>query len=271
MSALFSVVELEVGSRCNRQCSYCPVSLNPRPAVPVKMPTKVFDALTAQLADLSFDGRLSYHFYNEPLLRRDLDRLVSRLDLAVPQALQVLYTNGDLLDDERYDLLRTAGIDYFIVTRHSPGAYAERPFQLIQYSEDLVLTNRGGVLDHLPGPGQKMLSTPCYVPSEMVTVTVTGDVVLCYEDAHRNYVLGNVLDQHLVDIWEAPRYREYRAALAAGTRSVSPMCSQCSNTAHARPGLSLIDEPFLNAGGQLRDTVTALKTRSLAARRARAR
>src|SRR4051812_22001715 len=174
-SDLFSVVEMEVGSRCNRSCVYCPVSLDPRPAVPVKMPTEVFDTLVRQLADLTFTGRISYHFYNEPLLRKDLDRLVAAVDTALPDALQILYTNGDLLDDHRYARLRAAGIDYFIVTRHSGGEYVERSFQVVQRSHDLVLTNRGGTLVDLEPATRQHRDQACFAPSEMLIVTVTGD------------------------------------------------------------------------------------------------
>jgi hypothetical protein len=92
------------------------------------MRDEVFDTTVRQLAEMSFAGRISYHLYNEPLLRRDLARLVSTVDGLLPDALQVLNTNGDLLDDARYVELRRAGVDYFYVTRHEPGPYPDRPF-----------------------------------------------------------------------------------------------------------------------------------------------
>lgn len=263
---MFSVVEMEVGSRCNRACSYCPVALDPRPAVPRTMAPAVFDALTTQLADIGFDGRLSYHFYNEPLMRKDLDTLCATVSERVPRALQVLYTNGDFLNEARYARLRAAGIDYFIVTRHSGGDYPERAFQIVQLSEDLVLTNRGGLLADLPEAAAPTRSMPCFVPSEMLIVTVTGDVVLCYEDARREHVVGNVLDQHVLEIWRSPRYAELRRALEAGHRDILGMCSQCSNVAHTRPGLSQVEEPFLNAGQGVKLVIADLKSVSMEAR-----
>jgi GTP 3',8-cyclase len=236
------------------------------------MPPAVFDALTAQLAELNFGGRISYHFYNEPLLRKDLDRLVSTVDERVPHALQVLYTNGDLLSDHKYRQLRAAGIDYFIVTRHSGGSFPERPFQVVQRSQDLVLTNRGGVLAELPPASAAVRRQPCFVASEMLIVTVTGDVVLCYEDSRREHVLGNVLEQHVADIWQQPRATELRQALARGERSILPMCSQCSNAAHTRPGLSQVEEPFLNDQTTARlAPIVELKRRSAQERRRQAR
>jgi len=264
-----SVVELEVGSRCNRACSYCPVALNPRPPVPARMSDEVFFATVDQLAEVSFAGRLSYHLYNEPLLRRDLPRLVAAVRGRLPAALQVLNTNGDLLDDAKHAELRDAGIDIFYVTRHSPGDYPDRPAQVVQTWQDLTLTNRGGSLTHLPVATTAMRHTPCHAPSEMLIVTVTGDVLLCYEDADREHVMGNVLRTPLPEIWTSERFRAIRRRLERGDRSVDPMCARCSNVSHAEHDRSAIEDTVLQANGLTDRTgaVEILKRRSEAVRR----
>lgn len=265
-----SVVELEVGSRCNRACSYCPVALNPRPPVPARMSEEVFLTTVEQLAAVSFAGRLSYHLYNEPLLRRDLPRLVSIVRKQLPDALQILNTNGDLLDDDRYAVLREAGIDIFYVTRHSPGPYPERPAQVMQTWLDLTLTNRGGTLTHLPKASAATVHTPCFAPSEMLIVTVTGDVLVCYEDADRSHVMGNLLRTPLPAIWNSDRFQALRRRLERGDRSVDGMCTRCTNVSHAEPGRSAIEDTVLAASGlpDRTDVVAILKRRSEEARRA---
>ncbi|GAB3930556.1 hypothetical protein GCM10029976_032720 [Kribbella albertanoniae] len=259
-----SVVELEVCSRCNRSCSYCPVSLNPRPPVPARMSADVFDTTIAQLAEVSFAGRISYHLYNEPLLRTDLPRLIAKVAERLPDALQLLLTNGDLLDDRRYEALRAAGVDYFYVTRHVDGEYPARPFQIVQNFRGLTLTNRGGTVTEVPLPSPLARSTPCFAPSEMLIVTVNGDVLLCYEDANRSQVLGNILTTSLTDIWMAPENVEHREELAAGERERAEICRRCSNTSHSAPGLSALEDFVLNASGLSRedDPVRTLKQRS---------
>jgi 2-deoxy-scyllo-inosamine dehydrogenase (SAM-dependent) len=232
------------------------------------MSDDVFQAVASQLRAVSFRGRISYHLYNEPLLRKDLARLVGTMDNMVPGALQILNTNGDLLDDARYRSLRAAGIDYFYVTRHSEGPYPERPFQVVQTAADLVLTNRGGSLTHLPPATLVARRTPCFAPSEMLVVTVTGDVLLCYEDAHRDHVLGNVLVSTLEQIWTERRFAEIRSRLEAGNRSATDMCMRCSNVSHSRTGLSALEDPVLSSNGLSRgvNSVEILKSRSDAAR-----
>src|SRR6266550_3893060 len=93
MTPGLSVVELEVCSRCNRACPYCPVSTHPMPPVPARMSDGVFGRAVDELARVGFAGRISYHLYNEPLLRTDLARLVAIVADRLPDALQVLNTN----------------------------------------------------------------------------------------------------------------------------------------------------------------------------------
>ena len=235
----FSVVEVEVNSRCNRKCSYCPVSLLPIPTVPRYMDRKIFQKLLSELARIEFSGRLSYHFYNEPLLRRDLADLVRQTSESLPKAMQVLYTNGDLLTDERYASLIAAGIKQIVVTSHDSKPYKERPQQIVLFPKMLHLTNRGGVMTNLPTPDADLLTQPCYAPTEMLIVTITGDVVLCYEDAERNLVMGNIMEQPIDEIWFSPRFVHLRTMLREGKRELaSPICKACSNQAHLEPGKS---------------------------------
>src|SRR5262249_59115890 len=74
----FQFVEAEVNSRCNRKCQYCPNSILPEPDVPKLMSDAVFERLLAELQRIDYAGRLSYHLFGEPLLRRALERLAQR-------------------------------------------------------------------------------------------------------------------------------------------------------------------------------------------------
>src|SRR5438132_14121294 len=92
-----SVVEIEIGVRCNRTCFYCPNSTIGSTSSSSFMGLDLFERIIIQLSDIAFSGRLSFHFYNEPLMRKDLEVLVAIARGALPVAHLVLYTNGDLL------------------------------------------------------------------------------------------------------------------------------------------------------------------------------
>lgn len=245
MLPMLNTVEVEVNSRCNRRCDYCPVSILPLPSVPIYMSDQVFERLLNELKQINFTGRISYHFYNEPLLRRDLERLIERASARLPDVHQVLFTNGDLLTDERYASLRQAGAKYIVITSHDNTPHPERPFQIVQFSGNLELTNRGGIMTHLPKVTAEILRKPCYAPSEMLIVTVTGDIVLCYEDAKRQHVMGNILENSLEEIWFSEKFVRVRDSLSQGQRTeASSMCQECTNQAHIIAVMSSHSEPF---------------------------
>lgn len=239
-----NTVEIEVNSRCNRKCSYCPVSiLDPR-GIPILMDQMVFDRLISELTRVEFQGRISYHFYNEPLLRKDIANLIQAVKEQLPLANQTLFTNGDFLTEDKYQELIDAGIDFFQVTSHSLKKHPVRPKQIVYLPSDLNLTNRGGTLPTLPGATNEILETPCYAPSEMLIVLVNGDVALCYEDAQRKHIMGNIMSQPLEEIWFSEEFKNIRHKLSLGKRNSGPaICSLCTNTAHAIAGTSHIPTP----------------------------
>lgn len=228
-----SVVEIEVNSRCNRSCSYCPNSLPDRPVLQNLMSTPLYERIISELAGINYCGRLSFHFFNEPLLRKDLASLVAMARTRLPLAFIVLYTNGDLLDAARYDSLLAAGVDQFLVTRHSWDAFPERPFQVLQHPCNFTISGRGGSVA-MP---QEPLALPCHGPAEMMIVTINGNVVLCHEDADREECMGNFREQSLHDIWFAPRFQEIRAMLTLGRRvDATALCRRCDNRLYPIPG-----------------------------------
>lgn len=213
--------------------------------MPKEMPFEIFEKLHVQLAELAYSGRICYHFLSEPLLRKDLSSLVRMSRSYLPQSWQVLFSNGDLLDDARYEELVEAGIDQIVVTSHDNVRHPKRPKVFVQYASDLELSNRGGALRHLPSATPDILKSPCYAPSEMLIVTATGDVLLCYEDAFRQHPLGNVCSSSLEDIWNSPSYVRLRSVLARGEREqAAEICRTCTNRAHTVAGKSAASEPF---------------------------
>lgn len=230
--SLFSVVEIEVNSRCNLKCNYCPSSILPMDGIPEYMRVEVFSRLLDELARIGFSGRLSYHFYNEPLLRHDLEMLVSQVSDRLPKAYQLLFTNGVLLTNKRYHSLLEAGLDYFVVTSHNNKPIPEREFQKVILPTELILTNRGGTMFTL----DKSLDRPCYAPDEMLIVTCTGDVLLCFEDAKRNHIMGNIMEKSLEEIWFSSRFASIRNLLKDGKRNeASSICKNCNNTDYTEP------------------------------------
>jgi GTP 3',8-cyclase len=231
-----SVVEIEVGVRCNRTCTYCPNGTLGSTTTSSFMEIGLYRRIIAQLSGIAFSGRLSFHFYNEPLIRKDLEKLVATARAALPLAHLVLYTNGDLLSDTRYASLLEAGIDFFIVTRHGGEPMRRRLHQLVQFPHDLDLSGRAGAVLSVKTP----LRRACHAPSEMLIVTANGDVVLCHEDARREVVVGNLGRSSLEDIWYGDEMERLRYHLVRGDRrEAGPVCTRCDHRAYPGPNMTI--------------------------------
>lgn len=231
-----SVVEIEIGVRCNRTCIYCPNSTVGSISSSSFMEIGLFRLIIAQLSEIAFSGRLSFHFYNEPLMRKDLEALVAIARAALPLAHLVIYTNGDLLTDTRYHNLLNAGGDFFIVTRHGGKPMKPRLHQRVQFPQDLDLSGRAGAVVAVTVPLQRA----CHAPSEMLIVTVNGDVVLCHEDARREVVLGNLGHTTLQDIWCGDEMERFRHHLVrGGRREAGQICARCDHRAYPGPNMTI--------------------------------
>src|SRR5262245_22586687 len=95
---MFKAVELELNSMCNRKCTYCPNVSSKRPVG--FMSEELFKKIIHELEEIEFDGRISYHFYGEPLLDKRLPEFVQYTKDKVPNSYAEIYSNGDFLDLE---------------------------------------------------------------------------------------------------------------------------------------------------------------------------
>lgn len=225
------MVEIEINTDCNRKCCYCPNSKRPPgESSPQYMEKNLYQKIIGELKELGFKGRLSYHFYNEPLLHPNLEDIIMYTSDRLPEARQVLYTNGDLLDDRKYHSLLEWGVHHLVVTQHDSKPFPQRPRQTVLHPDWLTLTNRGGTLLKSPGT----LDLPCLVPYKMLIISYDGKVLLCYEDAQKTQVKGDVNDRDITAVWFSDTFEAARKELEKGNRVINDVCRYCDNKAHTQ-------------------------------------
>lgn len=240
LTAGFTAVEIEINHHCNRKCSYCPNSISKRKSTGL-IDRAIYTKLMTELSEIGFEGRISYEFYNEPMLHPDFDDIVAETRRSLPKSPIVLYTNGTKLTRERFDRLVEHGITTFIVTRHEADvdnpkyAFAATFATLdgeaktrVRYRDftDVRLANRGGLLKHLGADGLPL--HPCYIPSHIVTITVGGNVLPCFEDFHEEMAMGNLNESTLMEIWNSEPYNRMRRELRMGARHMRGPCKNCN-------------------------------------------
>ncbi len=233
-------VEIEINHNCNRACSYCPNSSLERKTKGM-MSGEFYQFVLQKFADISFTGRISLDFYNEPMLHPQLERLISLTREVLPSTQLHLYSNGTLLTQEKFVSLENLGVARFVITRHEADVDSKKPYifdetlkKLTKIQQDkliyrdhtaLRLFNRGGLLKHL---GTGLALHPCHLPSHMMTVTVDGRILSCFEDFNEELVFGDLKTQNLIDIWNSEKYVTFRKNLKRGLRHLHSPCRNCN-------------------------------------------
>ena len=237
---LFEAVEIETTTICNRKCSYCPNATITRPAK--NMDEALFRSIIDSLKEIDFSGRVSPHFYGEPLVDKRILRLLAYTREKLPNALIKLFTNGDLLTYELFLKLLDAGVDVVRIAQHDP----EPPKTLVEtlrrikenglmwhveyvkyYNNEKDLTNRGGLVDVKPSKRKIFCD---YV--SCATVDYEGNVLLCCQDFLSKHRFGNLKKEKLVDVWNNARYKALRDKIKCGMWPLE-ICRVCAGAQKA--------------------------------------
>lgn len=234
---LFKIVEIEINSHCNLACSYCPnreFERKEQGEMSLENYLKIID----QLVEMGFRGRLSHEFYGEPTLHPQYDEVIKLTKERLPETRLELYSNATKLTKERTEKLLNNGLDDMIITKHE--GIKKLPMEdfleelspehqkriVFKEHRDIYKTNRGGILPDVGDGPQPLL--PCKIPSFLLTITVNGNVLPCFEDFFQNHEMGNVFETPLKDIWYHPDYVQLRKDLRLGLRHKYKTCKDCN-------------------------------------------
>lgn len=66
-------------------------------------------------------------------------------------------------------------------------------------------------------------------------VNSDGTVSPCFLDWHRKLVVGNVKEEHLVELWNGDKMQEYRRLFLRGERKSHPICGNCGQLRQGQP------------------------------------
>ncbi|MDP2307834.1 MAG: radical SAM protein [Pseudomonadota bacterium] len=245
----FHRVEIETNSRCNRGCHYCPVAVDPRDAH--EMSEALFCSILDQLAAMGFRGRLSPHFFGEPLVDPRLPKLMAEARRRLPGARIVIYTNGDALTPNKARALLDAGVSLFVVTFEGGESEAfqktraalpwwtmRRRFLVRHFTDDVKSPyNRGGSV--LFGESELHMES-CHAPSSTLVVDAWGKLKLCPNDYYGREDWGDLNETPLGELWDLPRFRRTRRQLLRGEFR-KDICRTCVGKAKA-------DRPLMDHG-----------------------
>lgn len=112
------LVSIETVNRCNSTCEFCPANRNTETRPFQKMEEQLFYKIIQELKQAEYDGYLNLYVNNEPLIDSRIEDWYLYAREQLPKAKLLLYTNGTLLDLERFKKLASC-IDKMIINNYS--------------------------------------------------------------------------------------------------------------------------------------------------------
>jgi len=258
-------IEVETSRFCNRQCEWCPNHVFKDRTIEELMAWALFEKVIDSLSSHDYCGWLAFHNYNEPLANPRLVREVGFARQHVKQARLTVYTNGDYLTSQLLDVLASAGLSEMRVTVYprtiGESSSHEQLWQWLRKKHFLKrekwreVTVRQGPALELPGSLSVLLispevgryydrggilpslsiakrTKPCLMTSHSLSVDYEGNIKMCCNvvarcDAHRPYVLGNVKERDLIEVWNSQQFDVLREHHLRADWSTTPICSGC--------------------------------------------
>ncbi len=126
-------VHIELTSRCNFDCSFCPQGSLTRKLG--TMPFALYQKIIEQIAAGEIAREVHFHLMGEPLLYPQIEEAISLA--ATLGLITVVTTNGSLLTEERTETLTASGLSKLIVSVQTPNeeTFAIRNASGVRYEE----------------------------------------------------------------------------------------------------------------------------------------
>ena len=243
-----SEVEISESGICNRKCSFCPRSDPDYPDINEFISEKLHKKLCDELSELNYSGLIIYSGFVEPMLDKNIYKLVEYAKSKNPKARIEIVSNGDVLNADRLLKIYDHGLDRMLISLYDG---EEQFLKFKKLGEDLKLTdyqyvlrkrylpeeqdfgitlsNRGGMLKNAGykiEPQKEKIQQKCFYPSYKFFLDYNGDVLMCSHDWGKKNILGNLNNQSFKDIWLSDKYMQARQKLNNSDRSISP-CNVC--------------------------------------------
>lgn len=240
---LFHEIEIETINRCNGGCTFCPVNVKNDIRTERLMDENLFYKIINELKEINYMGRIALFSNNEPLLDKRIVIFSKYVRENLPKAQVHLFTNGTLLSLDLFTQL-IPYLDELIIDNYNQQLeliptvrtikeYIEasqddtlrKKVKILLRKPDEILSSRGG-----DAPNRNTVmdvhNENCALPYCQMVVRPSGKVSLCCNDPYGKMTLGNLNEDHILDVWYGTKYKQIREALNSGRGNLEH-CKNC--------------------------------------------
>ncbi len=237
---VFQQVLLETRTDCNNHCPFCPHAFNKKPLG--VMEWNCYTTIIDQLCEMNYNGRVALMLSNEPLLDSRLEDMIAYAKSKSQRLFLDITTNGKLLTVELVDSLFKLGLDNININdyRGDRDKYPEKwsaylePIYAAYWNNPKVSFKRRRLNETLPnyaGNIPQIFNKEdfgfCNYPFRKLTIAYNGNILLCCDDFMYDTNFGNVMNNNLIDCWNAPKLDTIRLSLLNNKRI--GLCERCND------------------------------------------
>lgn len=239
-----SVVDVSTTDLCNRTCVFCPRhDPSVYPNRNLRMTAEGSKTIAKRLQEINYSGAIAISGFGENLLNPELVEIVRNFREHNPKSFIECNTNGDPLKVNKFKKLIDAGLDCLNINLYDGPEQVDKfnemlkdiPSDKYKYrahwdSKDygIIFNNRSGMIKWFGKVDLNENKTkPCYYPFYKLFVDWNGDVLFCSNDWGRVRVIGNLLQQSIMEVWMSKQMEKVRLRLAEGNRNFKP-CETCN-------------------------------------------
>ena len=228
-------LSLELSPYCNlaKEHDWCPSILRDKSGKPTS-DSRLVTIIEDAVENLGFDGWVSFHYYNEPLLS------IHRIEYLYANSLYknfMLWTNGLLFDrkhlEKNDDIVKMFTWIYISDYKGEPEFYSSLrkryPGVKIQ-AEDLYTPFGQSRHDNrrtIYGNDAEVPRVVCTGVRYELPIDWKGNVHLCCRDWNETYKIGNINDNLLSELLVDTDYERLVNDLQKGATNVPDVCRQC--------------------------------------------
>jgi radical SAM protein with 4Fe4S-binding SPASM domain len=241
-------IEISESGTCNRKCSFCPRSdpnfLDKKEFISDELYLK----LCNELSTLNYAGTIRFSGFVEPMLDKNIYKLINITKNKIPLSNIEMVTNGDVLNLNRLKKLFKSGLNKILISVYDSRNDADK-FELLCKNANLkttqyiirhrylpqesdfgiTLSNRAGLMENAVFKIKSLkepLKKKCFIPSYTFFLDYQGDVLMCPHDWGKKMILGNLKEQKFLDIWFNKKSLKLRRLLNSSNRNFEP-CNKC--------------------------------------------
>lgn len=236
LSSTLRTIEINSTDICNRKCSFCPHGADQYETNKRQMSLDVVEKIGKDLADMEYNGRITFTGFGEPLLYKNLIAAIKILSRSVTKAQWIeIVTNGDYLTEDKARLLEDAGCTNVTISMydrdisdHIQSIFDKNTIQVtlkhLYNGFDGKEVNRNSMLE------KKIFLTnnPCYFTFYKMMIDIDGSIRLCANDWSKSINFGNIKNDTIGNLWLSDRLTDYRKKLINGNRRNCVPCKFCN-------------------------------------------